>query len=142
MYKCLFYPKRWDVSTSWEEASVFKTLEDICTKFTDKYRLPFPIFPLFVLVFFSELRHKDRNLRNIACYVGTKPSRFPSSTPPPHPTPQKRTLCVIPLNCVTPNTHGPANFPPVETLPEKVVSFFLHSSSPADVRAVRCYCDG
>lgn len=28
-----------------EEAIVFKTVEDICTKFTDKYRLPLPIPP-------------------------------------------------------------------------------------------------
>lgn len=36
-----------------EEASVFETVVDICTKFTDKYRPPFPISPLdFPLFFF------------------------------------------------------------------------------------------
>lgn len=33
-------------------ASVFKTVVDICTKFTDKYSLPFPISTRFSLLFF------------------------------------------------------------------------------------------
>lgn len=35
-----------------EEARVFKTVVDICTKFTDKYSLPFPISTWFSLLFF------------------------------------------------------------------------------------------
>lgn len=87
----------------------------------------FPFPPAFPS-FFSWLRHKDSNLRNIA--------RFEQSQ-------QKWSVWVIPLSCVTLTEHSqrPANFPPVETLPEKLISFFPHSSNPADVRALRSYCD-
>lgn len=55
MCKCLFFTVRWDVLRTRREASVFNTVEDICTKFTDKYRPLFPIFPLFS--FFSPCAH-------------------------------------------------------------------------------------
>lgn len=92
--KCLFYKKRWGILRRREEAGVFKTVEDICTKFTDNFRLPFPIFPhVFFCFCFFWLRHKGYNLRNTACIMYQT-----SSIPPPH---QRWSESVILLSCVT-----------------------------------------
>lgn len=51
MCKCLFFTVKWHVLRTRREVIVFNTVEDICTKFTDKYRQSFPISPLFFFFF-------------------------------------------------------------------------------------------
>lgn len=60
-----------------EEASVSKTEEDLCTKFTDKYRLPFPISTLVFSNFFF-LGSRTRTV-----IQGTLHARFVQSLPTP-----------------------------------------------------------
>lgn len=120
-------------------------VEDICTKFTDKFRLAFPTFHLVFPHFFlgSDTRTViwgTLNARSLQSLPLPFPG-FPPWTPLPS-TPQKWSAWEIPLSCVTLTERSqiPAVFPPLESLPEKLVPI-PHSSNPADVRALRCYCD-
>lgn len=126
-----------------EEGILFKTVEDICTKFTDKYRLPLPITPPISTTFFF-VWLMDSNPRNSACYICTKPPYILFSPPL-----KKKTITTEMIGvsnrgdlCVTlpERSERLRTFPQLRLCQRNLFLFFSHFSNPADVRAPRCYC--